>query len=1178
MKQLINLALALLVTFSMLAQEKQAVFFNSGEYTPKKTTVFSTKHTSKELVNGSYFRLIQFINIPTTDEKSHLSAAGIELVEYLPKKAYFARVNKQADLSMLHQYSTYSIEPIQPIFKLSKILAQENYPHWTLFGSTQIDLNARVFKGIPTEVVTQLLNGINAKMIQKTTANLMTVRIEISKLPALYALPCFSYFETLSPPAEPENLVGRTNHRSNTIASDYASGLHYDGTGITLMMQDDGYIGPHIDFKGRNDQSECNGCSTDPSDDHGDHVAGTIMGAGNIDPKARGMAFGSNLLVYSSSNQNFYDVPNLYANNSLVITSKSYSSGCNGGYDGLTRDLDEQVKIMPALIHVFSAGNSGTSDCGYGAGSTWGNITGGHKSGKNVIAVGNLNSLDELRTSSSRGPATDGRIKPDICGVGSSVYSTTPDYTYGTKTGTSMSCPGVAGSIAQLYQAYKDLNGGVNPNSGLIKAAVLNTAKDLGNPGPDFKHGWGRINVGKAYDLLASGNYQSGTLAQGGSTTHTINVPVGTTALKLMLYWTDYQGSTNAAIALVNDLDLVVTDPGFVTYEPWVLNAAANATTLDDDAIRAVDHLNNMEQVTIDNPIPGTYSIDITGFAIPEGPQEYYIVYEYGRDEVLLTYPNGGEGLNPGTSQLIRWDAVGNTSDFLLEQTMDNGASWSTIATVASDLRHYNWSIPTAVTGLAKIRVTRASSSDVSNDVFTILGTPTNLDFGWSCPDSINITWNAVAGATGYEVSMLGAKYMDSVGSSSATNITLALASTDENWFSVRALGADNARSERAIAIRKLPGEFGCTWSDPHAGMSVLCSSISSTACVQVLDESINTDAGSTYLWYFPNGNPATSTDQHPSVCYTASGMQDAALVVSNGVGSDSVYFNDYVNVIASKSLPYFEGFEAISTLSSTDAWTINNPGNNAAFEVTSLSALSGSRSVRLANHGQDSENLDELISGPIDLSGVSLDSGSVTLSFRYSYKKRNTGDDEWLRLYIAEDCEEDWTIRKTLHGNMLSSSTQNSNWYPSSNEVDWTTVHVTNITSTYFSGGFKFKFAFESDGGNNFYLDNINLYEGAPSDDIIAAGVSELNAIENLILYPNPVEHELNVQFNSLEPGLVNVSIQNLQGKRVQQHKVLTNPGSNLVMLSTGDLATGIYFLSLSSEYGIKTKTFIVK
>lgn len=1176
MNQLVKLVVASMMAFSAFSQDQQPIYFNSGAYNVVPTSITPQDFSPDEVVDGFYFRLAQFAAIPSQLEKEKLASEGIELIEYLPKNAFFVKIAAGANATLLHNSGAIAVEPIQNNFKLSRLLYLEKYPHWTLFGTNQIDLNTKIFKGISRESALNLLASIGGEFVEMSSPKLMTIRIKTSALNSLYALPCFSYFETLPTPGEPENLVGRTNHRSNSIASDYDGGLKYDGTGMTIMMQDDGYIGPHIDYQGRNDQSNCSGCSTNDADDHGDHVAGTIMGAGNIDPSTRGMAFGADLLVYGSSNANYNSVPNLYANNDMVITSKSYSAGCNGGYDGLASGLDEQVRVMPSLIHVFSAGNSGTTDCGYGAGSNWGNITGGHKSGKNVIAVGNLLSNDALAGSSSRGPATDGRIKPDICGVGSSVYSTIPNYTYGSKTGTSMSCPGVAGSIAQLYHAYKDMNGGTNPISGLIKATVLNTAEDLGNPGPDFKHGWGRINVRRAYELLSQNNYQTGTIAQGNNNNHTIDVPVGTTELKLMLYWTDYEGSTNASIALVNDLNLVLTDPAMVSFNPWVLNPAANATTLDDDAIQGVDNLNNMEQVTINNPLPGTYTINVDGFAVPQGPQDYFLVYEYGRDEVTLTYPNGGEGLNPGNGQLIRWDATDNTTDFTLEYTTDNGASWNLINTVNANLRQTNWVVPTTVTGLAKVRVSRGASSDESNEVFTILGTPNNLDFGWSCPDSLNITWNPVSGATGYEVSMLGTKYMDSIGTTSSTNLTVAASAAVENWFSVRALGPDDARGERAIAIRKTPGEFGCTWSDPYAAMSVLCESISNTTCAQVFDESINADAGSSFLWYFPNGTPATSTDQNPTVCYTTTGLQDAALVVTNAAGSDSVYFTDYINVIPARSMPYFEGFENLSNFNSTDDWSTENFNSNATFQVTTLASLGGSKSARLANHGQGLGSIDELISGPIDLSSIPAN-GQVTLSFRYSYKKRTTDNDEWLRFYVADNCEDDWTLRKTMHGTVLSPNTQNSPWVPSDSS-DWTTVHVTNITSAFFTGEFKFKFNFENDGGNNFYLDNINLYEGSPSEDIIAVGLEDISSFDQFSLYPNPADNELNVRFNIQESNDVQVSIQDLQGKMIQGHKIQAISGSNLIMLNTEVLAPGVYFLKLESNQGIKTEQFIVK
>lgn len=155
-----------------------------------------------------------------------------------------------------------------------------------------------------------------------------------------------------------------------------------------------------------------------------------------------------------------------------VITSTSYSQGCGGEYTNDASAVDEQIRENPALIHVFSAGNAGTSDCGYGAGSGWGNITGGYKAAKNTIACGNLDYLGNLATSSSRGPAADGRIKPDICANGVDQLSTEPPNDYAPGGGTSAAAPSIAGIVATLYHAFKIHNNGQNPESPLIKACL----------------------------------------------------------------------------------------------------------------------------------------------------------------------------------------------------------------------------------------------------------------------------------------------------------------------------------------------------------------------------------------------------------------------------------------------------------------------------------------------------------------------------------------------------------------------------------------------------------------------------------------------------------------------------------------------------------------------------------
>lgn len=109
-----------------------------------------------------------------------------------------------------------------------------------------------------------------------------------------------------------------------------------------------------------------------------------------------------------------------------------------------------------------------------------------------------------MSTFSSWGPTDDGRIKPDLVANGVSVYSSTAssDSSYdGTYSGTSMATPNAAGSAALLQQLYANTFG-QRPRASLLKALLIHTADDLGNPGPDYKFGWGLINLKAAADIV----------------------------------------------------------------------------------------------------------------------------------------------------------------------------------------------------------------------------------------------------------------------------------------------------------------------------------------------------------------------------------------------------------------------------------------------------------------------------------------------------------------------------------------------------------------------------------------------------------------------------------------------------------------------------------------------------
>ena len=931
----------LLLSTGVQAQNTQQIKLVSGTIEVAQNS--SINHFKQELkavpvVEGKRYCYILFETVPDQKTRETLANRGLSLGRYLPDRTYEAAITDGVNLQPLLDAGATALVPMEPTHKMSAALAGGDLPAWALRGRNDIQLNAQYFKDFDeARVISMLPNWANL-VSTYTFSQLITVEVPVNRIDDLAALPFLNYVEFIDAPALPENYTGRTLHRTNVMATDYSTGRHYDGTGVAVAMGDDGIIGPHIDYQGRANQDSV----SNNNGDHGDHVAGIIMSAGNLDPKGRGQAFGADLYVYSVWDAvNF--TPQTYVNPGIRITSTSYGNGCNAGYTAFAQTADQQVRQMPSLVHVFSCGNSGNSDCGYGAGQGWGNITGGIKIGKNVIAVGNVNYQDGLANSSSRGPAHDGRIKPDFCAKGTSVYSTIDVNTYSNKTGTSMAAPGVSGTMAQLYHAYRDLYG-VDPNSGLIKSTIMNTAEDLGNAGPDYEFGWGRINGARAVRLLEDGRFLLDSVGQGGSNTHTITVPSNVSQLRIMVYWTDYEASTNASVALVNDIDMTVTDPGNIDWDPWILDPTPNSVNLSAPASRGADHLNNMEQVTFNIPTAGNYTVNIDGFSIPQGPQPYYVLYEFLNDEVDLTYPIGGEGFEPGDTETLRWDAYGTTGTFNLDFSTDLGNTWSSIATGLNGAdRSFDWNVPNALTGEAMVRVTHSGgSSDQSDAPFSNIGVPSNLNVPWACPDSILITWDPVNGATSYEVSMLGVKYMDSIGVTTGTSYIVAgLNPGVERWFSVKARGPQNAIGRRAYAVNKAAGTFSCPTPidaamdqvvSPVPGQYGSCQNLSVVnVSIDVRNLGLTTLSNIPVHYQLDNGPVQTETVLGPLAIGAAtthtftlpvnlSSLGNHTVTTWTGIAGDGNMYNDTlsvdVEVVAGtlETLPFFEDFEAFTS------------------------------------------------------------------------------------------------------------------------------------------------------------------------------------------------------------------------------------------------------------------------
>ncbi|PQB03730.1 T9SS-dependent choice-of-anchor J family protein [Aureitalea marina] len=195
-------------------------------------------------------------------------------------------------------------------------------------------------------------------------------------------------------------------------------------------------------------------------------------------------------------------------------------------------------------------------------------------------------------SSSSEGPTDDYRIKPDIMGNGTGLYSTYDDNDsdYATISGTSMASPNVAGTLLLLQEHYNDLNASFM-RAATLKGLALHTADDVAPAGPDAQSGWGLLNAKFAAETITTAAAASGSaiidelsLSQGGTYQITVQSN-GIDPLQASISWTDPAGTANGGMnsntpALVNDLDIRLDNGS--SFTPWKLTGVTTNGTGDN--------------------------------------------------------------------------------------------------------------------------------------------------------------------------------------------------------------------------------------------------------------------------------------------------------------------------------------------------------------------------------------------------------------------------------------------------------------------------------------------------------------------------------------------------------------------------------------------------------------------
>jgi serine protease AprX len=400
---------------------------------------------------------------------------------------------------------------------------------------------------------------------------------------------------------------------------------------------------------------------------HQTHVTGTIVGKDIANqPSARGIAFGATALNYDFDN----DFPEMttFASGGYLISNHSYG-GANdnttplwkfGAYDREAQKWDSLTRVYSYYLPFVAAGNEQQpADNGNNSKASYDLMT-GSAAAKNNMTVGAVNGDKTMSDYSNWGPTDDGRVKPEIVTKGTGINSSyfadkntnvPSDNAYsGTvnSQGTSYAAPAAAAAGLLLQQYYKSLHGNYM-KAATLKALMLGTAEDLGQPGPDHKFGWGLLDVEKAAKAIKTKSTEGNPTAQSTSVAPnltkgsymeeiTFNLPPyiqtdpnrieinryvvakGSEPLIISIAWTDAEGveqtSTNGidptTSRLVHEYDMLVRiQSPFTDYRPWKPSIMANRTA---DATLQTNWFdgngNNYKQIKITNPVAGaTYRI-----------------------------------------------------------------------------------------------------------------------------------------------------------------------------------------------------------------------------------------------------------------------------------------------------------------------------------------------------------------------------------------------------------------------------------------------------------------------------------------------------------------------------------------------------------------------------------------
>ncbi len=321
------------------------------------------------------------------------------------------------------------------------------------------------------------------------------------------------------------------------------------------------------------------------------------------------------------------------------------------------------------------------------------------------------------------------------------------------------------------------------------------------------------------------------------------------------------------------------------------------------------------------------------------------------------------------------------------------------------------------------------------------------------------------------------------------------------------------------------------------------------------------------YNWTFVGGAPSTDTVQNPIITYNTEGIYSVTHQPSTTGGTGYISKSNIIivsGINADYSLPYSDSFENLTSFNND--WLISGNATHNWQNVSTI-GFTGTRSAMVNNQTNLSTQITELSTPSFDLTT----NPNYELTFKYAYAQQLLVGNDRLIVYYSSNCGRSWSILNVKVGATLATAPSTDSFFiPNSSQWAEERINLSTLSSL---NNVKFKFYVRSNGGNNIWIDDINID--------IASSVNEPAILLNFSVYPNPTNESAALSFSiSKNVNSLTVLLRDISGKEIAN--VVTNQsfdaGKYTMSIDQGrKLASGMYLIEFNLDGKLTSHKLVV-